>query len=44
MLICPQGILVGFIVTVAKERHSYITGEVDEDDFEESDDEDMIRA
>ena len=36
--------LIGFIVALVKRRRSAISGEVDEDDFEESDDEDMIRG
>jgi hypothetical protein len=39
-----QFILIGFIVAVVRGRRSAIEGEVDRDDFEESDDEDMIRA
>ncbi|GFN89415.1 lmbr1 domain containing 1 [Plakobranchus ocellatus] len=37
-------ILIGFIVAVVKRRRSAIRGEVDEDDFEESDDEELLRG
>ncbi|GFR80356.1 LMBR1 domain containing 1 [Elysia marginata] len=36
--------LISFVVLVVKRRRSAISGEVDEDDFEESDDEDMLRG
>ncbi|RUS69725.1 hypothetical protein EGW08_022511 [Elysia chlorotica] len=36
--------LIGFLVAVIKRRRSAINGEVDEDDFEESDDEDLLRG
>ena len=39
-----QIVLVGFIVAVVRGRRSSIEGEVDRDDFEESDDDDLIRA
>ena len=36
--------VIGFIVAVVRKRRSAIDGAVEEDDFEESDDEDLIRA
>ncbi|XP_064605243.1 probable lysosomal cobalamin transporter [Liolophura sinensis] len=37
-------ILLGFVITTVKKSRSAIDGAVDKDDFDESDDEDMIRA
>ncbi|KAK3091500.1 hypothetical protein FSP39_020283 [Pinctada imbricata] len=36
--------LIGFLIAVIKKRKSSIDGEVDDDDFDESDDEDMLSA
>ncbi|XP_046564132.1 LOW QUALITY PROTEIN: probable lysosomal cobalamin transporter [Haliotis rubra] len=36
--------VLGFIIAVIKKRKSSIDGEIDEDDFDESDDEDLLRG
>ena len=43
-LLFHQTQIISFIVTVVRERKSYISGEIDDDDFDESDDDDMVRA
>ena len=36
--------LLGFVIALIKKRKSAIDGEVDEDDFDESDDDELLRG